>query len=85
MLGAVVQQMASLAERLDVAMPAPAMRGVVVEMSGRQHDLGRRPRCCWVGAGQGISRPRPSRQVWLSGPIVIITEMAHHLAMRPPA
>ena len=41
MLWPVVQQMAALAERLDVAMPAPAVAGIVVEMGSCQHDLGR--------------------------------------------
>ena len=37
----VVQQMAPLAECLDIAVPAPAVRGIMVEVGGRQHDLGR--------------------------------------------
>ena len=40
MLGPVVEQMAPLAERLDVAVPPPAVPGVVVEVGCRQHDLG---------------------------------------------
>jgi hypothetical protein len=40
MLGSVVEQMAPLAERLDVAVSPPAMARVVVEMRRRQHQLG---------------------------------------------
>ena len=40
MLRAVMQQMAPLAQRSDVAVLAAAMRRVVVEMRRRQHDLG---------------------------------------------
>ena len=51
MLGPIVQQMAPLAERLDVAVPPPAMRGVVVEMRRRQHHLGR-PARLLLGRGR---------------------------------
>ena len=40
MLRPVMQQVAPLAERSDVAVLAAAMRRVVVEMGRRQHDLG---------------------------------------------
>ena len=36
----VVQQMAPLAQGPDVAVPPPAMGGILVEMCCRQHDLG---------------------------------------------
>ena len=62
-LGPVMQQVAPLAECLDVAVPPPAVRRVVVEMRRRQHHLVVRHGCCSAGAGQGIARPRPSRQV----------------------
>ena len=38
MLLAVMQHVASLAERLEV--PEPVVAGVMVEMRGREHDLG---------------------------------------------
>ena len=37
----VMQQVAPLAERPDVAMPAPTMSRIVVEVRRRQHHLGR--------------------------------------------
>ena len=40
----VVQQMAALAQGPDVAVPAPAMGWVVVEVGRREHDLGRADR-----------------------------------------
>ena len=40
MLWAVVEQMAPLAQRLDVAVTRTAMGGIVIQMSGCQHDLG---------------------------------------------
>ena len=47
---AVMQQMAPLAECSNIAVPAPAMCRVMVEVGGRQHDLGR-PH--WHILGQG--------------------------------
>ena len=80
MLGPVMQQVAPLAERLDVAVPPPAMRGVVVEMCCRQHHLGRPYR---LGLGRGRAgdlaasiAPALPRLVPRAG----IPEMAH-LAM----
>ena len=85
MLGPVMQQMAPLAERLDVAVPAAAVRGVVVEMRRRQHDLGR-PARLLLGRGRAgdlaaaAITPGLARLV----PPAAIAQMAHHLAVRPP-
>ena len=66
MLGPVVQQVAPLAECPDVAVPAPAMGRVMVEMRRRQHDLGRATGASSGRAGEGTLRPRPSRQACCS-------------------
>ena len=46
----VMQQMASLAQGADIAVPASTVRRVMIEMRGRQHDLGRPE---WRILGQG--------------------------------
>ena len=51
MLGSVVQQVAPLAERLDVAVPTAAVARFVVEMRRRQPHLGR-PARLFLGPGR---------------------------------
>jgi hypothetical protein len=45
MLGPVVQRVTALAQSADVAVPATAMRGVMVEMGCGQDYLSRPDRC----------------------------------------
>ena len=60
MLGPVVQQVAPLAQRPDVAVPPAAVSGVVVEMRRRQHHLGR-PHRLLLGRGRAGDRTRGRR------------------------
>ena len=53
MLGPVVQEVAALAERLEIAMPRTAMRRIVVEMGRCQHNLGRPGRRVRGQGGRG--------------------------------
>ena len=46
----VMQHMAALAKRPDVAVPPPTVGRVVIEMGGRQHHLGC-PDWCILGQG----------------------------------
>jgi len=58
-LGPVVQQVAPLAQRPDIAVPPAAVPGVVVEMRRRQHHPGR-PHRLLLGRGRRGDRPAPA-------------------------
>ena len=82
----IMQQVTPLAERPDVAVPAAAMRRIVVEMRCREHDLGRPHRRVLSRAGEGALRPLPSRQVCsVSSHQRPSPRWLHNLAMRPAA
>ena len=86
MLGPVVQKMAALAERLEIAMTWAAMRRIVVEMCRRQHDLGRPGRHVQGRGGGGdlaalAVPPDPALLV----PPAAVAEMLDHPAVRPTA
>jgi hypothetical protein len=52
MLRSVVEEVAPLAQRLDVPVPPDIAGRIVVEVRGRQHDLGR-PKPLALGQGWG--------------------------------
>ena len=58
-LGAVVQQVTSLAHRPHIAVSAAAMARIMVEMRCRQHDLGR-PHRRALGHGRRGNPPAPA-------------------------
>ena len=59
----VMQQVAPLAQRPDVAVPASTVRRVVIEMCSRQHDLGRPERHIAGQARGPCDLCRPARSV----------------------
>jgi hypothetical protein len=73
MLGPVVEQMAALAQRPDVAVPPAAVPGVVVEMRRRQHHLGRphRRHLGQGGAGDLAATPGATDLLGLVPPAAI--------------
>ena len=84
MLGPVVQQVASLTQSPDVAVPATAMRGVMVEVGCGQDYLGGpdRRRFRWGRGGDfAASAIAPGLRFLVPPPAV--TEMTHGLAVRP--
>src|SRR5690349_5481444 len=86
MLGPVVQQMAALAERPEIAVARAAMRRVVVEMRRRQHDLShpcRRIRG-WGGRGDPASFA-VAPDLALLIPPAAVAEMLDGPAMRSAA
>jgi hypothetical protein len=81
---AIIQQMAALAERFDVAVPWPAVPWVVVEVGCGQHHLVVRGSVSSLRVGQGnlatfAIAPDPLRLV----PPAAIAEMPDGGAMRP--
>ena len=84
MLRPVMEQVTSLAESPDVAMPPPTMRRVMVEMCRRQHHLGRPDRGA-VGQGRRGDLAASTVPPGLLGfiPPPAIAEVTHGLAMRP--
>jgi hypothetical protein len=86
MLWAVVEQMAPLAQRLDVAVTRTAMGGIVIQMSGCQHDLGGPGRRV-IGQERGGDLAAAAVTPGLAGlvPPASIAQMPHDLAVRPSA
>ena len=82
MLWSVVQHVAPLAERPDVAMPATAMSWIMVEMCSRQHDLGRPERHIRGRQGDLTTSTVPPDLFRLIPPGAI-AQVAHCRAMRP--
>ena len=86
MLWSVVQHVAPLAERPDVAMPPTAMSWIMIEMCGRQHHLGC-PDWCILGQGRrgDLAASPVAPSLFRLIPPATITQMLHGLAMRPAA
>ena len=77
----VMQHMAALAERPDVAVPAPAVGRIVVQMCGRQHDLRRADRLIPARRGGPTAVPIPPSLFHLVPPAAI-AQVLHGIAMR---
>jgi hypothetical protein len=83
MLGPVVQQVTPLAQRFDIAVPASAVAGIVVEMGRCQHDLGRPYRHIFGQGRRGdpaASSVAPS--LLLLVPPAAVTQMLYDSSMR---
>src|SRR4051794_28796135 len=79
--------MAPLAERLDVAVPPPAMGRVMVEVGCRQHHPGRPDRRSVPGRGgrgELAALAVPPDPLFLVPPAAV-AQMAHHGTMRSAA
>ena len=84
MLWPIVQQVAPLAQGPDVAVPAPTMGRIVIEMRCRQHHLGRPKRRIQGRRGDLTTSTVPPGLLRLVPPTAI-AQMLHGLAMRPAA
>ena len=82
MFRAVVEQMTPLAECFQVAMAPPATRGVMIEVSRRQHDTDRSEHLT-LGQGRagGLAATAVAPDAMRLVPPTAVAQVPHRLAM----